>query len=117
MGCRRRNCLTCTSSVGDELIVSAERKGVKQGGFGCGWRKVTSPCHRKLAGGSGRGPLREESRHTPAVFVRVASKGLTGDRKSTRLNSSHGSISYAVFCLKKKKTRNTKKQRHTKTQN
>src|SRR2546422_8073229 len=29
-----------------------------------------------------------------------------GDRKSTRLNSSHGYISYAVFCLKKKKTRN-----------
>src|SRR5207245_9859223 len=28
------------------------------------------------------------------------------DRKSTRLNSSHGSISYAVFCLKKKKTSN-----------
>src|SRR5207245_11657991 len=27
------------------------------------------------------------------------------DRKSTRLNSSHGSISYAVFCLKKKKNR------------
>src|SRR5689334_24368716 len=26
-----------------------------------------------------------------------------GDRKSTRLNSSHSSISYAVFCLKKKK--------------
>src|SRR3989304_2727383 len=31
-----------------------------------------------------------------------------GDRKSTRLNSSHGYISYAVFCLKKKK----KKQLH-----
>src|SRR5207249_12182036 len=28
----------------------------------------------------------------------------SGDRKSTRLNSSHVSISYAVFCLKKKKT-------------
>src|SRR2546422_3503086 len=28
------------------------------------------------------------------------------DRKSTRLNSSHGYISYAVFCLKKKKTQN-----------
>src|SRR5207245_5018476 len=28
---------------------------------------------------------------------------VSGDRKSTRLNSSHGSISYAVFCLKKKK--------------
>src|SRR3712207_8423387 len=30
-----------------------------------------------------------------------------GDRKSTRLNSSHANISYAVFCLKKKKTLNT----------
>src|SRR2546429_3117334 len=29
--------------------------------------------------------------------------GAIGDRKSTRLNSSHGYISYAVFCLKKKK--------------
>src|SRR2546429_3159148 len=29
----------------------------------------------------------------------------TPDRKSTRLNSSHGYISYAVFCLKKKKTK------------
>src|SRR5690554_7308011 len=31
------------------------------------------------------------------------------DRKSTRLNSSHVRISYAVFCLKKKKTNNNKK--------
>src|SRR5688500_20104561 len=30
-----------------------------------------------------------------------------GDRKSTRLNSSHLVISYAVFCLKKKKMKNT----------
>src|SRR5690348_17536908 len=30
------------------------------------------------------------------------------DRKSTRLNSSHPSISYAVFCLKKKKKKNQK---------
>src|SRR2546429_4675602 len=30
-----------------------------------------------------------------------------GDRKSTRLNSSHGYISYAVFCLKKKKNPHT----------
>src|SRR3712207_7353362 len=29
------------------------------------------------------------------------------DRKSTRLNSSHANISYAVFCLKKKKTSNS----------
>src|SRR5437588_3009501 len=32
------------------------------------------------------------------------------DRKSTRLNSSHTVISYAVFCLKKKKTNRTKKE-------
>src|SRR5437868_10733894 len=32
---------------------------------------------------------------------------LRQDRKSTRLNSSHVSISYAVFCLKKKKTKQT----------
>src|SRR2546427_2799473 len=32
---------------------------------------------------------------------------LTQDRKSTRLNSSHSQISYAVFCLKKKKTAKT----------
>src|SRR2546429_6738914 len=34
-----------------------------------------------------------------------------GDRKSTRLNSSHGYISYAVFCLKKKKNNNLMSQR------
>src|SRR3712207_8248137 len=32
-----------------------------------------------------------------------APPGRRGDRKSTRLNSSHANISYAVFCLKKKK--------------
>src|SRR2546427_4712070 len=32
----------------------------------------------------------------------------TLDRKSTRLNSSHSQISYAVFCLKKKKTKSSK---------
>src|SRR2546422_1990337 len=36
------------------------------------------------------------------------------DRKSTRLNSSHGYISYAVFCLKKKNTRNIINQLRTK---
>src|SRR6266511_5968574 len=34
---------------------------------------------------------------------RPAHRGLVRDRKSTRLNSSHVKISYAVFCLKKKK--------------
>src|SRR3712207_6938311 len=43
------------------------------------------------------------------VPVRVAvadEEPLLRDRKSTRLNSSHANISYAVFCLKKKKTKN-----------
>src|SRR5690554_7185737 len=34
-------------------------------------------------------------------------RGMLSDRKSTRLNSSHVRISYAVFCLKKKKQKNT----------
>src|SRR5207245_7274078 len=36
-----------------------------------------------------------------AVAVELVRRLALGDRKSTRLNSSHGSISYAVFCLKK----------------
>src|SRR2546422_7075490 len=36
-------------------------------------------------------------------FSELSPPGMRRDRKSTRLNSSHGYISYAVFCLKKKK--------------
>src|SRR2546422_7932337 len=39
------------------------------------------------------------------------------DRKSTRLNSSHGYISYAVFCLKKKKKKNRKTNNNSHTGN
>src|SRR2546427_7841418 len=49
-----------------------------------------------------RGGRRDYSREhpsRPALVVEVAES----DRKSTRLNSSHSQISYAVFCLKKKK--------------
>src|SRR5437660_9821905 len=44
---------------------------------------------------------REQAFHLVDVDVRIARGAL--DRKSTRLNSSHVAISYAVFCLKKKK--------------
>src|SRR2546429_5597523 len=37
----------------------------------------------------------------------AVNKAAAADRKSTRLNSSHGYISYAVFCLKKKKKHHT----------
>src|SRR5438270_6240219 len=39
------------------------------------------------------------------VFPSIAMCSARRDRKSTRLNSSHSQISYAVFCLKKKKTK------------
>src|SRR5438445_2032043 len=49
----------------------------------------------------GRGALRDR------LAARSAEQlGAAGDRKSTRLNSSHANISYAVFCLKKKKAKN-----------
>src|SRR2546429_1593561 len=43
--------------------------------------------------------------HEPRIRAR-RDRVAAGDRKSTRLNSSHGYISYAVFCLKKKKKNN-----------
>src|SRR5438128_7427142 len=56
-----------------------------------------------------------------AIFARLDPGSLQvasaqrSDRKSTRLNSSHGSISYAVFCLKKKKKEN-KNEHETQTE-
>src|SRR5436189_4349514 len=41
--------------------------------------------------------------------TRLCGRSVVPDRKSTRLNSSHRCISYAVFCLKKKKKKNKKK--------
>src|SRR5256886_5922187 len=40
-----------------------------------------------------------------SLHVRFADDDVCIDRKSTRLNSSHSQISYAVFCLKKKKNK------------
>src|SRR3712207_7400290 len=47
--------------------------------------------------------LHRLARIAHAVVVGVGLVGIPEDRKSTRLNSSHANISYAVFCLKKKK--------------
>src|SRR5690348_18024575 len=44
-----------------------------------------------------------------AIVMKKALTITMADRKSTRLNSSHPSISYAVFCLKKKKHQQTSK--------
>src|SRR2546421_761627 len=50
-------------------------------------------------------PLRETSCVRRSFPPGAPSWAFDGDRKSTRLNSSHDQISYAVFCLKKKKKR------------
>src|SRR5690606_40094540 len=42
----------------------------------------------------------------------ICTRSATSDRKSTRLNSSHVKISYAVFCLKKKNTNQNKIQQY-----
>src|SRR2546429_6991476 len=57
--------------------------------------QVPVPERGRVADGALDGP-RQQGGRRPGMLV-------AGDRKSTRLNSSHGYISYAVFCLKKKK--------------
>src|SRR5439155_9079402 len=47
--------------------------------------------------------ISERPRCSPTATTRTRSRICSLDRKSTRLNSSHVAISYAVFCLKKKK--------------
>src|SRR3712207_8675933 len=51
-----------------------------------------------------RGLVAEVLLEQAEVEHRVGVRGEERDRKSTRLNSSHANISYAVFCLKKKNT-------------
>src|SRR5690625_5491037 len=61
----------------------------------------------------------EPSGGAPAAVNRAAAKLHSQDdpdRKSTRLNSSHVAISYAVFCLKKKKQNESRKTRLTERQ-
>src|SRR2546430_15677707 len=61
---------------------------------------------------SGSNPLKSFSSANGITPPTIAIVG--GDRKSTRLNSSHSQISYAVFCLKKKK-KNIQKQDQQRT--
>src|SRR3712207_8921282 len=79
-----------------------------------------SPGHRdlhragRLRRGTGGGPRPGRRRRRARVGLPLRPEGVPGaapagrrghrDRKSTRLNSSHANISYAVFCLKKKNT-------------
>src|SRR2546430_10442309 len=71
---------------------------------------VQAVDHRPCAGGGfpqpSRGWVRDDPQRAHADRVRAPRRPRVVeavDRKSTRLNSSHSQISYAVFCLKKKK--------------
>src|SRR5438067_7325697 len=80
------------------------------------WELARRPAHDEIripraAFGTAQQPRPIGNRH-PRAVLRDLRRGLiparaigapVADRKSTRLNSSHVSISYAVFCLKKKK--------------
>src|SRR5439155_23187010 len=57
---------------------------------------------RPGAARAGHGRAGDRDRGRPAPSAGSSDGWLPGDRKSTRLNSSHVAISYAVFCLKKK---------------
>src|SRR2546429_859109 len=68
--------------------------------------KRTLPCGRWKIASVKRRRRRDSRRENGDRRIEAENSGSRGccrDRKSTRLNSSHGYISYAVFCLKKKK--------------
>src|SRR2546422_2065620 len=92
-----------TLSLHDALPISHRRQGV-----GLPVRQVP---------GGGRGPRAGDEVHRRSHGDRPRLP--QGDRKSTRLNSSHGYISYAVFCLKKKKYVGSRRpiiERHTRAE-
>src|SRR3712207_8504127 len=73
-------------------------------------RDARRPRPRQARGlGDGRQELRDRRRRRRPRRSRARDR----DRKSTRLNSSHANISYAVFCLKKKKKTNIHILSHT----
>src|SRR2546427_5044583 len=72
----------------------------------CANSAATKLCGSKGAKSSTFSPVPINLIGTPKSSATAKAKP---DRKSTRLNSSHSQISYAVFCLKKKKKKNKKK--------
>src|SRR5438034_6425261 len=71
------------------------------------WSSWAAASHPPSASECPPGPttVGPETSTTGPIVARSRRAG-SRDRKSTRLNSSHTVISYAVFCLKKKKTKN-----------
>src|SRR5947208_17048796 len=117
-GHRRR---ACDRKPVHELVVDARRVGhagagvvphvvvlaqvARGGGERCGQPREVAAREGGEAGEAGGRPAHGLARDTHVVVDHGGDEGAVAeDRKSTRLNSSHQIISYAVFCLKKKNT-------------
>src|SRR2546426_7295345 len=74
-------------------------------------------AHPAIAGGQSRSAHGRASYAPTRPRADHHSAGRHRDRKSTRLNSSHLVISYAVFCLKKKKHNKKRQLQHTRQRN
>src|SRR3712207_6867660 len=70
---------------------------------GGGSRRHLGPARRAVGGQHRAGAQRQHDVADDRAHRLGLQEKTLGDRKSTRLNSSHANISYAVFCLKKKK--------------
>src|SRR3712207_8294783 len=81
-----------TLSLHDALPISTASQQVRS------WCSSGTSCPRS----SNRAAVREDRKVSKASSPHASACSGSADRKSTRLNSSHANISYAVFCLKKK---------------
>src|SRR5688572_33314991 len=90
------------------LMVVGDQKG--RVGFGHGKAREVPEAIRKATEEAKKSMIRVPLRESRTLHHDVAGRhgAACGDRKSTRLNSSHSQISYAVFCLKKKKKKTKK---------
>src|SRR3989475_4184410 len=81
-------------------------------------RKTCRAGKFRISTPSTAGSSRRDGKPWPSWKPTCSSVGIItrGDRKSTRLNSSHSQISYAVFCLKKKKKKKTQERAYISTQ-
>src|SRR3989442_4569190 len=103
---RRSTSPRCRTPPSGRIVLRVERGKPTSSGFS-DWKILDlGGFLQKMLHGMARLRLVEEEGHLP--FVEAEFRGEVDpqllDRKSTRLNSSHVRISYAVFCLEKKKT-------------
>src|SRR5207249_2356476 len=97
------------------FVVAARRRGAPSAA-----RRDETPRDRAL-GARGRGVRGRECVRRPVSLARLRARHGRGiarggpDRKSTRLNSSYVSTSYAVFCLKKKNLRSVRRRKRVAT--